>query len=196
MSPEDEERMPLSPGSEYTTGSTVYPTGTAIHSTMYTPQPKQFADEYRDDDECKPLSPSNIQPNSGRLTKRFRTPGNQKPSDSFLSKNVSVWWLLTFCPLSCLFLLDFLTPGRFTRWRQHNNEINTSNLNDDELPETPLMISPTSMQHHYNKGVNYFDDIISPLRRGEGSPSGLSVSTKIDWTALLKKSQICFERAF
>ena len=90
MSPEDEERMPLSPGSEYTTGSTVYPTGTAIHSTMYTPQPKQFADEYSDDDECKPLSPSNIQPNSGRLTKRFRTPGNQKPSDSFLSKNVSV----------------------------------------------------------------------------------------------------------
>lgn len=81
MSPEDEERMPLSPESEYTTGSTVYPTGsTAIHSTMYTPQPKQFADGYSDDDdECKPLSPSNIKPNSGRLTKRFRTPGKQNP---------------------------------------------------------------------------------------------------------------------
>ncbi|KAL7543401.1 hypothetical protein ACHAXR_012818 [Thalassiosira sp. AJA248-18] len=124
---ENEELMPLSPESEFSTDSIIYQT--SDQSRLFTPQTKQVAGGERDDDdECKHLTPQTQSIHaSGRLTRRFNTP-------------------------------DFLTPGRFTRWRQQGR---VEVKNDDELPETPLMASP--MEHH--KGVNYFDNIISPLRR-------------------------------
>jgi hypothetical protein len=54
---------------------------------------------------------------------------------------------------------DFLTPGTFRGWRRRGKEdVQTG----DELPETPLMISPEGQRN----GVNYFSSFLSPLSRG------------------------------
>lgn len=142
----DEDQMPLSPESEFTTTYSIYQTTSNESRRLYTHHNEQIpADDFDDDDECKPLSPQTPSiPTSGRLTRRFKTP-------------------------------DFLSPGRFTRWRQHNDEFDMTNNYNYELPETPLMTSPTANQH---EGVNCFGDIISPLRRS--SPGGEGDSAKID----------------
>lgn len=141
----DEEQMPLSPESEFTTTYSIYQTTSNESRQLYTYHTEEIPDDDFDDDECKPLSPQTPSiPPSGRLTRRFRTP-------------------------------DFLSPGRFTRWRQNNEDFDMTSNYDYELPETPLMTSPTANQH---AGVN-FGDIISPLRRTSPGGGG-GDSAKID----------------
>mmetsp|Transcript_8507 Transcript_8507/g.19048 ORF Transcript_8507/g.19048 Transcript_8507/m.19048 type:complete len:728 (+) Transcript_8507:256-2439(+) len=68
---------------------------------------------------------------------------------------------------------NFLTPGTFRRWRRHD-EVDVTN--DDEMPETPLMVSPRG-RCPQQEGVNYFTQIISPLRIGTMGEGG-SVKTE------------------
>lgn len=105
---------------------------TANHSRLYTPQARQtLVGDCGDDDECLPLSPTTPSiANDIRSTRRFQTP-------------------------------DFLTPGTFRRWRRHDEEhLVTTNGNELELPQTPLMLSPSAE----GTSVNYFSSILSPMR--------------------------------
>lgn len=53
---------------------------------------------------------------------------------------------------------EFLTPGTFRRWRRRDEEDARAG---DDIPETPLMISPND-----HGRVSYFSEYLSPLRPG------------------------------
>lgn len=105
---------------------------------MYTPQTRELRGDSDSDDECTPLTPQNL---------TIHESGGGLIRRRFMTP-------------------DFLSPGTFRRWRRNDEEVVTNN--DDELPETPLMVSPKGQEN----GVNYFSTIISPMRiegnQGEG----------------------------
>ena len=110
-------------------------------------------------DKHSPLSPeSSFSP--GSTNKRLDTHQNKTLADGNSHDNDECMPLSPQSPtiyvrsgMSKLQAID-----TFRRWRHHDGDEVT---NDEDLPETPLMISPTDQKG----GVNYFDNMLSPLRR-------------------------------
>ena len=131
---EDEERMPLSPSTSAISSGTI--NRTIDQSRLfYTPPTKRGSeDEDEFQDEFTPLSPQTTSiTGSAGLTRRDRR----------------------------LMTPDFLTPGTFRRWRQHDDEDDDIVCTDD-LPKTPSLSSPKSQK----EGTFFSYDNISPAKIG------------------------------
>lgn len=174
---EDEEKMPLSPESQFSSGSI---NKTHDQPRMYTPQTKKHTDGGWEEtgfievgcvvgraEDVESSSPRRRRQQHRGVEMNFSSPVEKyrHSSSSLLHTSANNTEPSIGDDDECK-PLSPQTPSINASARKSSRRFN---FLTPELPETPLMTSPNNGQH---EGVNYFSDIISPLRRGNQGEGG------------------------